>query len=84
IESYILVSQTSSIFINKFFFESKLYIELLKSKFYYNYNFLKSLRNIKIGVPLEYKDLNHKIEILYLDKGRESSINIYKTIEKEN
>ncbi|MGL4534628.1 MAG: hypothetical protein ACRCUA_06185, partial [Fusobacteriaceae bacterium] len=53
IESYILVSQTSSIFINKFFFESKLYIELLKSKFYYNYNFLKSLRNIEIGVLLE-------------------------------
>ncbi|MGL5049291.1 MAG: hypothetical protein ACRC6A_05165 [Fusobacteriaceae bacterium] len=84
IESYVLVSQTSSIFINKFFFESKLYVELLKSKFYYNYNFLKSLRNIQIGVPLEYKDSNHKIEILYLDKGRESSINIYKTIEKEN
>ncbi|MGL6121005.1 MAG: hypothetical protein ACRC0V_10910, partial [Fusobacteriaceae bacterium] len=84
IESYVLVSQTSSIFINKFFFESKLYVELLKSKFYYNYNFLKSLRNIEIGVLLEYKDLNHKIEILYLDKGRESSINIYKTIEKEN
>ncbi|MGL4969836.1 MAG: hypothetical protein ACRC5B_06740, partial [Fusobacteriaceae bacterium] len=81
-DQYILISKTANVFSNRFVFESKLYKELLKCKFYYNYSFLKSLRSIKIGVPLEYKDSKHKIDILYLDGGRESTINIYKIIEK--
>ncbi|MGL4897170.1 MAG: hypothetical protein ACRC31_01890, partial [Cetobacterium sp.] len=80
-EKYILVSKTVDVFSNRFIFESRLYKELLKCKFYYNYNFLKALRNLKVGETLEYKDERHKINILYLDKGRESSIEIYKTVE---
>ena len=80
-EKYILVSKTVDIFSNRFIFESRLYKELLKCKFYYNYNFLKALRNMKVGETLEYKDERHKINILYLDKGRESTIEIYKAAE---
>lgn len=80
-ERYILVNKTTDIFSNRFIFESRLYKELLKCKFYYNYNFLKTLRNMKIGELLQYKDERHKIEILYLDKGRESTIEIYKLAE---
>jgi len=80
-EKYILVSKTVDVFSNRFIFESRLYKELLKCKFYYNYNFLKALRNMKVGETLEYKDERHKINILYLDKGRESTIEIYKTVE---
>lgn len=81
-EKYILVSKTSDIFSNRFIFESRLYKELLKCKFYYNYNFLKALRTMKVGEVLEYKDERHKINILYLDKGRKSSIEIYKAVEE--
>ncbi|MGL5052643.1 MAG: hypothetical protein ACRC5W_03505 [Cetobacterium sp.] len=81
-EKYILVSKTSDVFSNKFIFESRLYKELLKCKFYYNYNFLKILRGMTLGETLEYKDERHKINILYLDKGRESSIEIYKIAEE--
>lgn len=81
-EKYILVNKTVDIFSNRFIFESRLYKELLKCKFYYNYSFLKILRSMKIGEMLEYKDEGHKINILYLDKGRESSIEIYKTVEE--
>ncbi|MGL4946534.1 MAG: hypothetical protein ACRC4X_02565, partial [Cetobacterium sp.] len=68
-------------FSNKFIFESRLYKELLKCKFYYNYNFLKTLRGMTLGETLEYKDEKHKINILYLDKGRKSNIEIYKIAE---
>ncbi|MGL5089275.1 MAG: hypothetical protein ACRC6Z_07525, partial [Cetobacterium sp.] len=81
-DKYILVSKTSDVFNNKFIFESRLYKELLKCKFYYNYNFLKTLRGMTLGETLEYKDERHKINILYLDKGRESSIEIYKIAEE--
>lgn len=79
-EKYMLVSKTVDIFSNRFIFESRLYKELLKCKFYYNYTFLKTLRQMKVGEVLEYKDERHKISILYLDKGRESVIEIYKAI----
>lgn len=75
---YILISRTNEVFSNRFLFESKLYKELLKCKFYYNYNFLKSLRNLKVGTLLEYKDSNYKMDILYLKDGKESTIDIYK------
>ncbi|MGL5984555.1 MAG: hypothetical protein ACRCZ1_04760, partial [Cetobacterium sp.] len=45
-QKYILVNKTEDVFSNRFIFESRLYKELLKCKFYYNYNFLKSLRNM--------------------------------------
>ncbi|MBC2850998.1 replication initiation protein [Cetobacterium sp. 8H] len=80
-ERYILINKTTDIFSNRFIFESRLYKELLKCKFYYNYNFLKTLRNMKVGELLQYKDERHKIEILYADKGRESTIEIYKIAE---
>ena len=79
-EKYMLVSKTVDVFSNRFIFESRLYKELLKCKFYYNYTFLKTLRQMKVGEVLEYKDERHKISILYLDKGRESVIEIYKAI----
>ncbi|MGL4970900.1 hypothetical protein [Cetobacterium sp.] len=81
-EKYILISKTLDVFLNRFIFESRLYKELLKCKFYYNYNFLKVLRGMKVGEGLEYKDERHKINILYLDKGRQSSIEIYKIAEE--
>ncbi|MGL5796984.1 MAG: hypothetical protein ACRCYT_02145 [Cetobacterium sp.] len=84
IQKYILVSKTEDIFSNRFIFESRLYKELLKCKFYYNYNFLKSLRNMILGETLEYKDERHKINILYLDKGRMSTIEIFKIAEEPN
>ncbi|MGL5981853.1 MAG: hypothetical protein ACRCZR_00880 [Cetobacterium sp.] len=83
-QKYILVNKTEDVFSNRFIFESRLYKELLKCKFYYNYNFLKSLRNMVLGETLEYKDERHKINILYLDKGRVSTIEIFKTAEEPN
>lgn len=79
---FIQLSETEEVFSNRFIFESRIYKELLKCKFYYNYTFLKMLRGMKIGETLSYIDNKYKIEILYLDKGRKSTIKIYR--KKEN
>lgn len=80
-ENYIQLSNTEDVFSNRLIFESRIYKELLRCKFYYNYNFLKLLRKMKIGEPLHYNDKKYKIEILYQDKGQKSSIKIYRNSE---
>lgn len=77
-DKYVQLSETNEVFSNRFIFESRIYKELLKCKFYYNYIFLKMLRKMKVEEPLLYEDGKYKIEILYLDKGRNSTIKIYK------
>ncbi len=83
-DEYILLTKVENVFKNRFIFESALYKELLKCKFYYNYNFLKSLRKLKMGELLTYTDEEYKINILFLDKESESKIEIYRKKANNN
>lgn len=77
-ENYLLVQEISGKFSHLFIFESRIYKELLKCKFYYNYHFLKILHKLKADEILKYKDENFKIEALYHSETKEGIIKIYK------
>lgn len=77
-DSYMLITKIEEEFTNRFIFESRLYKELLKCKFYYNYSFLKELRKIKENQNFEYVDTHYKINIIYNGKKDKSVIKIYK------
>lgn len=77
-KNYILEVDIKEKFNHIFIFESRIYKELRKCNFYYNYDFLKVLYKLKEDEVLKYEDENFKIEVLYCGKLKEGSIKIYK------
>ncbi|WP_426711016.1 hypothetical protein [Cetobacterium sp. SF1] len=83
-KNYILEKEITDKFSHIFIFESRIYKELLKCKFYYNYDFLKILHKLKSDEVLKYKDENFKIEAIYHSETKEGIIKIYKKDDVNN
>lgn len=78
IKESILFSEIKEVYKHLYIFESTIYKEMLKLKFYYNYTFLSKLHNMKNTNNLMFENENFKIEALYNGKEKESILRIYK------
>lgn len=78
VKNYILEVDIKEKFNHIFIFESRIYKELRKCNFYYNYDFLKVLYKLKENEVLKYEDENFKIEVFYCGNMKDGSIKIYK------
>ncbi|MGL4687412.1 MAG: hypothetical protein ACRCVS_01850, partial [Fusobacteriaceae bacterium] len=80
VKECILFSETKEIYKHLYIFESTIYKEMLKLKFYYNYTFLAKLHDMKNTNKLIFENENFKIEAFYCGKEKESTLKISKFV----
>ncbi|MGL5123788.1 MAG: hypothetical protein ACRC6K_06490 [Fusobacteriaceae bacterium] len=78
IKECVLFTEIKEIYKHLYIFESTIYKEMLKLKFYYNYTFLAKLHDMKNTNRLIFENENFKIEAFYCGKEKESTLKISK------